>query len=155
MSNPTPQKYVDMAQEILKPFVLAVYPVEKMPNGIIMTVALALQTSHDEGVREEREAIADMVLAHQEGWLRGIGISNPSEEFNMSEWIEYVTHKCGERHQTTHGSTRFLTSFGRICQKCGERISSADLSRPFLSRYVFTGKLWNPFSWGSFKEEIK
>ena len=64
-ATPHPQKFVDEAREIVNQFGLDADGDTKVTNHdiayLIDLIALALQTSHDEGVREEREACMDAV----------------------------------------------------------------------------------------------
>ena len=58
----TPQKFVDIAREAL----LRAEGGRNHYDNEIREVALALQTSHDEGVREEREACAKVASDYAE-----------------------------------------------------------------------------------------
>ena len=53
--TPTPQKFVDEAREIVRRCKL--FPGDSLSGAI----ALALQTSHDEGVREGRQQERDLM----------------------------------------------------------------------------------------------
>ena len=59
--TPTPQKFVDEARKILSNACEQFekdFPGAALPDSLRPDIEKALQTSHDEGVREEREACA-------------------------------------------------------------------------------------------------
>ena len=65
-ATPHPQKFVDEAREIVNQFGLDADGDTKVTNHdiayLIDLIALALQTSHDEGVREENKACYEIAL---------------------------------------------------------------------------------------------
>ena len=79
-----PQKYVDEANKLVN---YGPWPIEtggelyprpdkkrdipwQAKSNLIQAIALALQTSHDEGVREEREACAKVALDYMNEFVR-------------------------------------------------------------------------------------
>ena len=108
MDNPTPQKYVDEARKLPlytfgrgEQFGLRINPM--LDDESYEAIALALfkqaQTSHDEGVREEREACVKE-FPMQDGpnipwWLAEIVYKAYSRLFGNSQSLERLAERGG------------------------------------------------------------
>lgn len=73
-----------------------------------------------------------------------VGVINRGAKYTMS-WNHYAIHECGHFEDVPFGNSGFLTSFGKLCTKCGKGWN--DSVEVFVAREVFDGKWWNPLTW--------
>ena len=73
----------------------------------------------------------------------------------MMEWKYYVKHKCESLVYVPLGDINQVCRYGKICQKCAEPIYLKDVSKKFIARQRWAGKIWNPLSWLDFDYERK
>lgn len=73
----------------------------------------------------------------------------------MNEWYDNWTRECKECGNERHYPKSFISDFfqERPCKKCGEYCG--DWIKSSVTRYVYTGILWKPWTWLSGYTEVK